>query len=290
LLGETIEEVVYPVFAIDRQGVVIAWNKAIARLTGIGAAEMIGSGDFNYSFPFYGERKPMLIDYLIMPPDSPVQGELPEITRDGDTIVGSLESVTIRGRPMLIWGKATAISDAKGTVIAAVQSLLFSDQPNTKNITQKSGEEEYLGGLSSTTVKVPRDGVAGAVAGATGSTTGGYGVYLTDQRMFVIHNPEMDAGHRSELQFGDFILDELFGTTVDTTPQTIRNLTRMRVFEVPRKDILAIEMKKPMLFAGFITFKIRGGELLRVYTDHKKAYIHLEQLLKIFYPEILRIE
>jgi len=290
LLSETIEEVAYPVFAIDRQGVVIAWNAAIARLTGIGAAEMIGTGDFNYSFPFYGERKPMLIDYLIMPPDSPVQGELPEITRDGDTIIGALESVTIRGKPILIWGKATAISDAKGTVIAAVQSLLFSEQPNSKDISHNPEEEQYLGGLTSTTVKVPREGIAGSIAGSLGSTTGGYGVYFTDRRMFVIHNPNLDADHRSGLQFGDFILDGLFGTTVDTTPRTIGELTRMRVFEVPRKDILSIEMKKPMLLAGYITFKIRGGELLRVYTDHKKAYIHLEQLLRIFYSEILRIE
>jgi PAS domain S-box-containing protein len=290
LLGETIEEVAYPVFAIDRQGIVIAWNKAMTRLTGIEAAEMIGTGEFNYSFPFYGERRPMLIDYLIMPPDSAVQGELPEITRDGDTIIGSLESVTIRGKPMLVWGKATAISDAKGSVIAAVQSLLFSEQPSVKTTIRNPGQEQYLGGLSSTTVRVPREGIAGSIAGAIGSTTGGYGVYFTDQRMFVIHNPDLDADHRSGLQFGDFILDELFGTTVDTTPRTTDELTRMRVFEVPRKDILSIEMKKPMLFSGYFTFKIRGGEMLRVYTDHKKAYIHIEQLFRIFYPEILRIE
>jgi hypothetical protein len=49
-------------------------------------------------------------------------------------------------------------------------------------------------------------------------------------------------------------------------------------------------MKKPLLFAGHITFRMRNGETFRVYTDHKKAYIHLEQLLKLYYPEILRLE
>jgi PAS domain S-box-containing protein len=289
-LAETIDEVAYPVFAIDRQGIVIAWNKAIARLTGIDAGEMVGTGDFNYSFPFYGERKPMLIDYLIMPPDAPVHGELPVITRDGDTIIGTLESVTVRGKPMLAWGKATAIFDTRGVAVAAIQSILFSEQPNIKNIIRKYEEEQYLGGLSSTMVKVPPEGIAGSIAGALGSTTGGYGIYFTDQRVFVIHNPDLDASQRSGLEFGEFILDELFGTTVDTSPQSIAELTKLKVFEVLRKDILALEMKKPMLFAGHITFKIRGGELFRVYTDHKKAYIHFEQLLKIFYPEILRIE
>ena len=56
------------------------------------------------------------------------------------------------------------------------------------------------------------------------------------------------------------------------------------------KDITTIEMKKPLLFAGYINFRMRSGETFRVYTDHKKAYIHLEQLLKLYYPEILRIE
>jgi hypothetical protein len=92
------------------------------------------------------------------------------------------------------------------------------------------------------------------------------------------------------MQFGEFIKEELFGTTVDTNPRSVAELGSMKVFEVARKDIVTIEMKKPLLFAGYITFRTRGGETFRVYTDHKKAYIHLEQLLKLHYPEILRIE
>jgi|GEM_PF-707650 len=289
-LGETLEDVAYPVFAIDRQGIVIAWNKAIAKLTGIGADEMMGTGNFSYSFPFYGGKKPMLIDYLIMPPDSPVQGELPEITRDGDTIIGALETVTIRGKPMLIWGKATAVSDAKGSVNAAAQSLLVSEQPNARSTGRTPDDEQYLGGLLSASVRVPKEGIVGSIAGAIGSANGEYGVYFTDRRLFIVRNPDLESDRTKRLQFGDPILDELFGTTVDTVARTIEELTRMRVFEIPRKDILAIEMKKPQLFAGYVTFRVRGGELLRVYTDHKKAYVHLDQVLKIFYPEILRID
>ena len=289
-IAESIENVPYPIFAIDRQGIVIAWNKAIASLTGIEQKDMIGKGGYEYSFPFYGERKPMLIDYIIMPPDAQVHGEIPAITREGDTFIGNLESVTIRGKPMLIWGKGTGIYDSKGSAIAAIQSILYTEQPNINTIISRFEEEMYIGGLSSITVKVPGEGVIGAIAGAIGSTTGGYGIYATDQRIFVIHNPELDATQTKEMQFGEFIMDELFGTTVDTKPRAIEELSRMKVFEVARKDIITIEMKKPLLFAGYITFKMRNGEAFRVFTDHKKAYIHLEQLLKLFYPEILRIE
>jgi PAS domain S-box-containing protein len=289
-IAESIENVPYPIFSIDRQGIVIAWNKAVARLTGIEPKDMIGKGDYEYSFPFYGERRPMLIDFIIMPPDTQVHGELPAITREGDTFIGNLESVTIRGKSMLIWGKGTGIYDSKGAAIAAIQSILYSEQPNINTIIKGFEEEQYIGGLSSITVKVPGDGMIGVIAGALGSTTGGYGIYATDQRIFVIHNPELDAVQTKDMQFGEFIIDELFGTTVDTHPRTIDELTHLKVFEVARKDIMTIEMKKPLLFAGHITFRMRNGETFRVYTDHKKAYIHLEQLLKLYYPEILRIE
>jgi PAS domain S-box-containing protein len=289
-IAKSIENVPYPIFAIDRQGIVIAWNKAIALLTGIVPQEMVGKDNFEYSFPFYGERKPMLIDYIIMPPDTRVHDELPAITREGDTFIGNLESVTIRGKPMLIWGKGTGIYDSRGAPVAAIQSILYSEQPSISTIIKRIEEEQYLGGLSSITVKVPGDGVIGAIAGALGSTTGGYGIYTTDQRVFVIHNPELDATRTKTMQFGEFLMDELFGTTVDTNPRTIEELSNMKVFEVARKDIMTIEMKKPLLFAGYITFRIRNGEIFRVFTDHKKAYIHLEQLLKLYYPEILRLE
>jgi len=289
-IAESIENVPYPIFAIDRQGLVIAWNKAIARLTGIEPRDMIGKGDYEYSFPFYGERKPMLIDFIIMPPDTQVHGELPAITREGDTFIGNLESVTIRGKSMLIWGKGTGIYDSKGAAIAAIQSILYTEQPNINSIIKGFEEEQYLGGLSSITVKVPGDGVMGAIAGALGSTTGGYGIYATDQRVFVIHNPELDAIQTKDMQFGEFIIDELFGTTVDTNPRSIDELGAMKIFEVARKDIMTIELKRPLLFAGHITFRMRNGETFRVYTDHKKAFLHLEQLLKLYYPEILRLE
>jgi PAS domain S-box-containing protein len=290
LLNQSVKNVPYPIFAIDLQGKVIAWNDAIARLTGIDAKDMIGKGDYAYSLPFYGERKHMLIDYIVMPPDTMIPGEIPTITREGDTFFGNLESVTIRGKPMLFWGKCTGIYDAKGSIIASIQSILVSEQPSVRTVIGIYEEEQYIGGISSITVKLPGSGVSGAIAGAIGSTSGGYGVYATDQRVFIILNKNLDVTNPHGVQFGAFILDELFGTTVDTTPRSIEQLAKEKVYELWRKDIVTIEMKKPLLFAGYITFRTRSGESVRIYIDHKKAFIHLDQIIRMFYPEILRIE
>ncbi len=289
-LSDSIKNVPYPIFAIDISGKVIAWNDAISNLTGIGAREMLGKGNYEYAIPFYGVRKPMLIDYIIMPPDSPIPQELPAITREGDTFIGSLENVTIHDKPTLMWGKCTGIYDTKGVVIGSVQSILVSEQPSVKTIMGIYEEEAYIGGISSITVKIPGKGVAGAIAGAIGSTTGGFGMYATDQRIFIIHNKDLDATRSDGVQFSAFVMDELFGTTVDTSPRSIEELTKEKVFEIWRKDIVTIEMKKPLLFAGYISFRTRSGEAFRIYIDHKKAFIHVDQLLRMFYPEILRVE
>ena len=49
-------------FVINREGVVIAWNRAIEKMTGIKAAHILGKGDYEHALPFYGERRPMFIE------------------------------------------------------------------------------------------------------------------------------------------------------------------------------------------------------------------------------------
>ena len=51
-----------PTFVIDRHGRVIAWNRAIEALTGVKADSMLGKGKYEYAVPFYGERRPVMID------------------------------------------------------------------------------------------------------------------------------------------------------------------------------------------------------------------------------------
>ena len=51
-------------FAIDREGKVIAWNHAIEEMTGVSAGEILGKNDHEYGIPFYGEKRPILIDLV----------------------------------------------------------------------------------------------------------------------------------------------------------------------------------------------------------------------------------
>ena len=155
----------------------------------------------------------------------------------------------------------------------------------------QADEEIYIGGISSIILKVTDSGVGGTIAGAIGSAVGGYGVYVTNQRLFVIHNPFLDARRNDSITFGEFILGELFGTNVDTRPREMEELERHKVFEVRRKDITKMELqKRPKLLAGSLNITTVAGGKFRVYIDHLQAFNHLEQVLKLSYPEILEVE
>ena len=286
-LAETIKTLENPVFAIDRQGIVIAWNAAMEQLTGVNEKAMLGKGNNEYAVPFYGHARPMLIDYLITPADKVQQGTFPAIKKVGDTFIGEMEHVEIRGKSMFLWGKGTAVHDARGELIAAIQAITVGEQQTSSSSLE---QETYIGGISSLTLKVAGEGMGGAIAGALGSTTGGYGVYATDKRLFVIQNPDLDVTKPQGVQFSAFMMDELFGTTIDTHPKTIQQLEKFKVFESDKTEITSLELKKPVLLSGYLTIKTGKAPAFRVYIDHKKAYQHLEQLMKTFSPKVLHLE
>lgn len=86
------------------------------------------------------------------------------------------------------------------------------------------------------------------------------------------------------------MMGELFGTTVDIRPKTIRELEQFKVFESDKTEITALDLKKPVLLSGYLTIKTGKAPAFRVYIDHKKAYLHIEQLMKTFFPEVLHLE
>lgn len=61
-----------PVFAIDKDGRVIIWNKEIEKFTGVKEEEILGKGDLAYSKVFFGEARPCLVD-LVLKPDKEVE-------------------------------------------------------------------------------------------------------------------------------------------------------------------------------------------------------------------------
>lgn len=64
-LTDIIEFLPDPTWVIDIDGRVIAWNRAIERLTGIDKKEIVGKDGYAHAVPFYGRPQPMLIDLML---------------------------------------------------------------------------------------------------------------------------------------------------------------------------------------------------------------------------------
>jgi PAS domain S-box-containing protein len=110
-------------FAINSEGIVIAWNRAIGEMTGVSKESMIGKGNLEYSLPFYGKRRPLMID-LVFAGDEEIRRDYRSVSRIGDAIVGeAFVPGTYGGKGAYLWGIATPLYDKSGKVIAAIESI-----------------------------------------------------------------------------------------------------------------------------------------------------------------------
>jgi PAS domain S-box-containing protein len=122
-------------FVIDVEGKVIAWNHAMEELTGVSASVMIGKGNYEYAIPFYGERKPMLANLILMPGQE-VESSYRTVQRIRDTLVVDIFIPTFRPGGAYFWAKASPLYDPQGNVVGAIETV--------RDITDRIQIEERL--------------------------------------------------------------------------------------------------------------------------------------------------
>jgi PAS domain S-box-containing protein len=110
-------------FAIDREGTVISWNWAMEEMTGMKARDIIGNANYAYAIPFFGERRQMLVDMIVRPDEFQQQRLYPNIKKDGIVLISESEDAMPKGKPAVLWARATPLYDAGGNIIGAIESL-----------------------------------------------------------------------------------------------------------------------------------------------------------------------
>ena len=121
--------------AIDLEGRVIAWNRAMENLTGFKAIDLLGKGDYEYALPFYNCRRPILVD-LVLKHDDKIEAEYRNLQRDGTSISGESHISSSRQGGSYTWSKASPIYDSSGNIIGAIESI--------HDITERKQIEEDL--------------------------------------------------------------------------------------------------------------------------------------------------
>jgi PAS domain S-box-containing protein len=124
-------------FAIDREGMVIAWNRAMEEMTGVMAEDMMGKGNYEYSLPFYNERRPMLID-LALTGDETIADRYPTISRKGSFLYSSEIFLPhfYQGRGGYFWFTSCPFFDHDGNITGAIECI--------RDITDRKRVEEAL--------------------------------------------------------------------------------------------------------------------------------------------------
>ena len=129
--------------AIDLTGKVIAWNRAIEEMTGVKAAEILGKGDYEYALPFYGIRRPILVD-LVLKPDKKIERSYYSILeKNKDLLIVETWVPFLKWKKAFLWAKASPLYDSKGDIVGAIESIRdITERKEAGRMLQES-EEKY---------------------------------------------------------------------------------------------------------------------------------------------------
>ncbi len=122
--------------AMDKDKRIIIWNKAIEKMTGVPAAEMLGKGGHACTVPFYGEARAHLMDLMFMD-DSEISARYPTITSEGGFITAEVFcNALYNNKGAWVFAKAAPLHDYLGNVIGAIEII--------RDITESKQAEQEL--------------------------------------------------------------------------------------------------------------------------------------------------
>ncbi|MGD9151184.1 MAG: PAS domain S-box protein, partial [Desulfobacterales bacterium] len=111
-----------PTWVVDDEGRVVTWNRAMEKLTGTEANEMVGKGNYEHALPFYGKRRPVLID-LVRDWKPEYEKEYLSIKKDGNNLVSESYHPNFGEDGKYLLGTASLLYDASREVVGAIESL-----------------------------------------------------------------------------------------------------------------------------------------------------------------------
>jgi PAS domain S-box-containing protein len=133
-------------FVIDQDKKVIAWNQAIEKMTGLRKEDILGQGDYAYAVPFYGQRRPIVID-LIGAENSEVRSEYDYVHKQGNTLYAEAFVPSVfEGRGAYLWMTASPLLDSEGNQVGAIESIrdITDRKQAEKKIRQRNRELTLL--------------------------------------------------------------------------------------------------------------------------------------------------
>ena len=211
---------------IDLDGKVIAWNRAIERMTGVKAREILGKGDYEYAIPFYGERRPVLID-LVGQWNKEIEEKYQYVKKIGESLISETYDSMIKPGGFL-WNKASLLYDSAGEVMGAIESIRdITEQKRLEVQLQQAQKMEAIGTLAG--------GIAHDFNNLLMAIQGHASIALADK-----DSSHGDFGHLKEIECH-------VESAVDLTRQLL-GFARGGKYEVKPTDLNALIQKQNRMF------------------------------------------
>jgi PAS domain S-box-containing protein len=129
-------------FVIDQEGRVVAWNRAMEKMTDVHKDAVLGKDNYEYSLAFYGKRSPMLID-AVSGDASKTSGHYDYVEKHGDILCAEASlTMSHSGKYANLWATASPLLDQEGNYVGAIESI--RDISEHKTAQQRLSDKNVL--------------------------------------------------------------------------------------------------------------------------------------------------
>ena len=142
-LEDIIEFLPDATFIINEDKKVIAWNRAIEKMTGLSRKDIVGKDHTQCGIPFYGAPRKFLVD-LLEHEDEHLSSQYNSVTRSGNTLYAEIYAPALyQNKGAYIWVITSPLLDASGKMVGAIESIRdITERKKVEDILRQS-EERY---------------------------------------------------------------------------------------------------------------------------------------------------
>nr|MEE4267898.1 ATP-binding protein [Candidatus Krumholzibacteria bacterium] len=142
-LQEFVDNLPDPTFIIDTRKRVLAWNGALAALTGVSSSEILGKGQGDHAVPFPGEAVPVLADHFGDVDDEHWRQHYDRVETRGDTVYAEGFFPFLHGgRGAHLSVTASPFRRRDGQIIGAIQTMRDLTGPRDREGSLRQREDD----------------------------------------------------------------------------------------------------------------------------------------------------